>query len=649
LEANLPLIKTKLGLTSGQETLENIATFMASRTNISRQEILDSLNNQVKNIDGQTTKKADTKSPLSLIFEAIFFGKKSSQEQEQTVSKTKNYGTIKKSITEDQAKAINILRNADEKEANKYYFDTWLSQPEQINVRNYPENKLLSQTLGYSRLTPVNSTEAKKIRGCKDMVVKNQDRGTELLPDYDGSYQVGDYGLEQKYCSVLAGLNGRPLSNKDLTDPEALKNGAVQNGADLYLTIDKNIQKKAEQVLEEAVAGNTNNIGSPKDGCIMVMEASTGKILAMASYPSFDPNYYSDYLNSNSKTIVNSCTRNDFEVGSVMKPLTVAAALNLKQTNYVENGEVKGVDAGFKFTDYDSDGKPYRNGTDTIKIKNARNFSWKDFGQIGLKEIIRDSINTGIGEVVDKMGNKAIKEYFLDKLEFGHYGEDDPNLLNFAGDMNGNTQSFETDINCVYCYAAKGFGQGFSISVLQLVRAYTAIANGGNMTQPQIVEKIQCSDGTKDDLDGNKGSCIPENTKLNAKSQKPVFTKITADLVTSYMLAANEEGFLGGGPTKAMVDGYRVAIKSGTAQVSRPIILANGDTKPCSQDCNTMRGIYDHTMIGFNTGASRYIVMIKLAEPKPGQIDNFSSTTLAPYFADMVKYTLEYLGIPKER
>ena len=656
LEANIPIIKAKLNLKTDQETVIHIADFVASRTNISRQELIEAITIQLKNLDQSNSqtkdqaKKSETKNPINLIWEAIFLGKKPKVEEGQDLDKnttqtqnnnrTKNYGTLKKNITEDQAKAINLLRSSEDKTADIYYFDSWLSQPEQINVRSYPEGKLMSQTLGYGMLNPVNSTEAKKVSGCKDMVVKNQERGTELLPNYDGSYQVGNYGIEQKYCSTIAGLNGKPIANKDLTNQEIIKNQNVQNGADIYLTIDKNIQKKAESILEEAVTTNTNNIGSPKDGCIMVMEASTGRILAMASYPSFDPNFYADYLKSNGKSIINSCTRNDFEVGSVMKPLTVAVALNEKSTD---------INAGFRYTDYDSDGKPYKNGEDTIKIKNARNFSWRSLGTVGLKEMIRDSINTGIAEIVDKMGNKLIKDYFLDKLQFGRYGEDDSNLLNFAGDMNGNTQSFETDINCVYCYAAKGFGQGFSISVLQLVRAYTAIANGGNLVQPQIVEKIQCGDGTKETLDGGNASCVSNSLKLKTNTQNPVFAKTTADLVTSYMLAANEEGFLGSGPTKAMVPGYRVAIKSGTAQVSRPITLANGETKPCSQDCNTQRGIYDHTMIGFNTGASRYIVMIKLAEPKPGQVDNFSSTTLAPFFSEMCRYTLEYLGVPKER
>jgi cell division protein FtsI/penicillin-binding protein 2 len=114
------------------------------------------------------------------------------------------------------------------------------------------------------------------------------------------------------------------------------------------------------------------------------------------------------------------------------------------------------------------------------------------------------------------------------------------------------------------------------------------------------------------------------------------------------MIAAAEEGYLGEGPTKATVPGYKIAVKSGTSQVSRPIIGENGKVSPCDQNCNTARGIYDHTFVGYNTGNSRYIVYLKLAEPRPGVVDNFASSTLSTHFSELMKSTLNYLNIPKE-
>jgi cell division protein FtsI/penicillin-binding protein 2 len=637
LKLNLAAIKQNLGLQSDQQTLSAISVYVASRTNISSQDILNSLTSGTNAVENNSdTKKQDN--PWSLIFTSIFNQKKP-EEKPPTPTKKLAYYSLKKEITQDQSSAIDKLRE-DELADKTYLFTTWLSQAEQITIRSYPEGRLLAQTIGYSPANPVNSTEANSRKNCRDMVQKNQDRETEI--GEFGSYQIGSYGIEQRYCSELGGLNGRSLGNTDLTNPEAIKNQTVQNGANLYLTIDKNIQKKTEQVLEQAVTQNTNETGGPKDGCAMVMEAGTGKILAIASYPAFDPNNYADYFASNPKSVVNNCTGNDYEVGSVMKPLTVASSITNKQ-----NGG-DGVDINYSFVDYDEDGKEYKDADKKIYIQNAKNYSWKKFGYIGLKEVIRDSINTGIANIVEVTGNKVIKDFFLDKLEFGHYGDPDYNLPNFAGSINGDTQSFDADTYCEFCFTNKAFGQGFSISPLQLMRAYTALANDGNLVQPQWLEKIQCMDGSTETLT-QRASCVSDESHLRDTELKPVFNKKATDATTGFMLAASEEGYLGNGPTKAMVEGYRIAIKSGTAQVSRPIVQQNGKILPCDATCNTKRGIYDHTLIGYNTGNSRYIVMIKLAEPNPGVIENFSSTTLPTFFSDIMKYTLEYMSVPKER
>lgn len=543
------------------------------------------------------------------------------------------YSLLQKEATEEQKNAI--LNMKQDKSLDKIYgFSLWLGV-EEVNVRTYPEEKLLAQTVGYTPKYQMDATEAKKREGCKVMVEQNQARKTDMI----SGYQVGDRGIEEKYCSVLGGLNGKRINNQDLTNEEKIRDQVVVDGADVYLTIDKNIQRKAESVLEEAVRKNTNQKGAPKDGCVMVMEANSGKILALASYPSFDPNYYSEYDNNNPNSFRNSCTSNDYEVGSVVKPLTVAIGLQLGQTNTKENGKEEGITPNYKFEDFDEKGKPYKDGDNTIYIKNANSFSWKKFGKIGLKEILRDSINTGIADIVDKIGNKNLKQYFLEKLEFGNSA----NLINFPGDTNGNTSSFYSEANCVYCYAAKGFGQGFSISALQLVKAYTSIANDGKLVQARLIDKIQCGNNFQK-------TCDSTNTILeNEPKANQIFSKQVADQVTDYMVSTTDEGYLDEGPTKASVTGYKIASKSGTAQVSRPIVSNDGKpSKPCDQNCNTARGIYDHTFIGYNTGSTKYIVMIKLAEPRPGLVENFASTTLGVYFSEMMRYTLTYLDVPKE-
>ena len=540
------------------------------------------------------------------------------------------YAILQKEVSEDQKIAVESLKQ-DRVSDRKYGFSLWLGI-EEANVRTYPEGKLLAQTIGYTPKFPMPTDDAKRRQGCKSMVEQNQTRSTVLA----SGYQVGDRGIEELYCSILGGVNGRKINNAELTNPDKVRQNTVIDGANVHLTIDRNLQKKAENILEEAVKANTNGNGSPRDGCVMVMEASTGKILAMASNPSFDPNFYSEYYKNNPNSFRNSCTSNDYEVGSVMKPLTVAVGLQVSQ-NYTDDNRYVGFNSNYTFEDWDKKGKPYKDGTNTIYIKNASGNSWKDFGKIGAKEILRDSINTGIADMVDKIGNKNLRQFFLDKIEFGS----NAGMLNLPGDTNGNVSSFFGEKDCVYCYAAKGFGQGFSISALQLAKSYTALTNSGTMINPTIIDKIKCSNF--------QNNCVPDDLKPDNKPIQ-VFTKQVADKVVDYMVATADEGFKNAGPTKASVNGYKIALKSGTAQVSRPIITPEGKTIACSQDCNTQRGIYDHTLIGYNAGtSSRYIVLIKLAQPRPGEISNFATTTLSPFFGEMMKYTLEYLNIPKDR
>ncbi len=576
------------------QNLQQVAELVAARTNISLTEVFQKFENEIKK------------------------------------PKPNRYAILQKETTEEQKLAVETLKQ-DREIDRQYGFSLWLGV-EEANVRIYPEGKLLAQTIGYTPRFNMDYVEASKRSGCSQMVNQNQIRGT----DSTAGYQVGDRGVEEKYCSILGGLNGRKIGNQDLTNPDKLKQNSVIDGANIHLTVDRNIQKKAESVLEEAVKANTNGNGAPRDGCVLVTEAATGKIMALASYPSFDPNYYSYYYKNNPNSFRNSCTSNDYEVGSVIKPLTVAVGLQVGQ-GFTEDQRYPGVSQNYKFEDYDERGKPYKDGNGTLYFKNASSRTWKKFGQIGIKEILRDSINTGIADIVDKIGTKNMRQFFVDKLEFGA----GRGAINIPGDTNGNVDSFYTDKDCIYCFAAKGVGQGFSIPALQLVKAYSALANGGSMVNPVVVDKVKCASFQHD--------CLPDNLKPENSSNQ-VFSKNVADKVVDYMVATADEGFQANGVNKAVVAGHKIAIKSGTAQVSRPIELDNGKTSPCDQTCNTNRGIYDHTLIGFNTNpTNRYIVLIKLAEPRPGVVNNFATDTLSPFFVEMMKYTVEYLNIPKDR
>ena len=540
---------------------------------------------------------------------------------------------VQKFIDSTQKQAVDYLRSSELfAQSGIASFSPWLGV-ENIESRIYPENQLLSSTLGFATRSPVTAEEALKIDGCQDMVKDNQARGTSYL----GQYNIGYYGLEQKYCSVLAGLNGRQVLSQEIGSKKEGQ-ARVVNGANIYLTVDRNLQRSAEQTLQELVKNNTNSKGGPKDGSILIMEVKTGKILAMASYPSFDPNRYED---ASASAFRNSVTSVDYEVGSVMKPLTIAATRNEWENGAKDgNGKNIGIPADWSFDDYDSKGKPYqeRNGT-IYYIRNSQNFSYRGRGKQNLSNVLRDSINTGIAQLLsDGMPNSKLQQYITQQYRIGQ-----PTQLSLPGDGGGDVRQLDTNLNSSFTYATFGFGQGFTMSPIQLARAYTAIANNGKIVEPYLVDKIVYGDNTVDDGTG-------ENSIIKHKQPQQVISEKVAKEVTGYLVNVLDQGYLGQKSSKGEVSGYSVAGKTGTSQVGRI-----DNAKLCAldeniYDCNTRLGIYDHTFIGYGPAPDpQVLVLIKLSEPSPGNVNNFAENTLGPSFSSTMKNTLEYLGVPKDR
>lgn len=542
---------------------------------------------------------------------------------------------LAKDISNDQRQNLEFIKTSDIN--REYNFQYWLGLTEKLK-RSYTENKLLAATIGYSPSYFASPEDiSNTLKDCQKMVVDNLARGTENL-----EYMIGVYGIEQKYCSELGGLNGKRYFGATNGD----QNTPVQNGADIYLTIDKNLQKKAEEVLEKAVAQTTNAKGGPKDGTAIILDPKTGKILAMASYPSFDPNNYQKAWNDSPTAFRNVATSVDYEVGSVIKPLTVAASLNAYEANTQVNGDRKGVNADFKFKDY-TKGKVYQelNGK-TLTISNAdgRVFG----GNLSLKEIIRDSINTGISDIVDKTGQTVIKDYFTQKYEFGQ-----DTKVNLPGDENGNITRFEKDFNCDFCYATFGFGQGFFVSPLQLMRAYTVFANEGSLVEPYLVDSIRYKDGRIDDGTNISSSIYKE------KSKKILTSGVTKN-VLGYMRAVIEEGFLGLETPNAKVPGYDCAGKTGTAEIATSVPIFDSQNKPvlndkgnqtyefCDYECNRKKGLYDNTFVGMCPSSNpQLMILVKLSQSNPGVVRNYAGSTVGKPFSELMSYSLGYLGIPK--
>lgn len=595
--------QTKISLTSTQNTANLSIDPLALKSVINK--------NKLKVEELTTGLAGNLNLSYSLVFDLI--------NQEISKDNPSRYVILVKGISEQQKKVASFLIDQSD---NKNRYFTWLGIRENI-TRSYPFGELLGSTLGYIPKYNVSREEGIKTE-CRQMIEENDQNGAPSL-----DYSIGYYGLEQKYCSTLAGRNGRTviLGNK-LNNEDSLP---AQNGSDIYLTLDLTMQQKAEEILAKVLKDNTNSNGKPRNASIVVLNPKTGKVLALASAPSFDPNLYGQ---GDISTYRNVATSEDYEVGSVMKPLTVAAALSEYEKGTTgSQGQRIGVPENWEKSDYDKNGKIYKelNGTE-LRISNSQNLSYSG-RKNNLKLVIRDSINTLISDITDTLGNIKLRDYFVNKFEFNK-----PTEATFAGGGNGNLSSLEKNMDCQYCFAQHGFGQGIAISTIQLARAYTALANKGQMVEPFIIEKIIDQNGKVDDGTNT-------NSILNRPAPKPIFTEQSAKLTTSYMQSVMDEGYLGQQIGKNNIPGYTVAAKTGTAQITRQY-----KGNPCDYTCNTEKGLFDHTLVGYGpTANSQVMIVIKISEPKPGVVTNFADTSLMPGFKEMMEFSLDYLKIPRDK
>jgi cell division protein FtsI/penicillin-binding protein 2 len=556
-----------------------------------------------------------------------------------------NYVPIKKYVDTTTKRAVEYLisppqnKLLNEKDSGRVIpFSFWLGI-DTVQLRSYPMNTMLSNITGF---VPNQQILRKELTGeCLQVAIENEKRETAR-----NQYTVGYYGMEQKFCKELSGLNGKKVFNKDKGLQREIANKAV-NGSSFYLTIDTNLQAKAEEVLTQAMRKNTSKLGAPTNGFVGVMEVKTGRLLAMAEAPMFNPNTNKYIYNNDFDNPFINVSGKAYEIGSVMKPLTVAVALNEYRTGQVdENGNRKGVNTDWKGGNFGTAGKTYvekkKDGTvlQTRLIQNAANYPY--YEPQSLSNILRDSINTGIADLVPTIGNETLKNYITDKYKFGTKtqtdlpGEDKANLLELKDEKN---------LYCEFCFANYGFGQGFAVSPLQLMRAYTPLANAGKLTEPYLYEKIV--DENNVTIDDGTG----EKSIIKRKAPEQVLDPTVARDVTNYMINTTTQGYHDDLSTALTLDGYTLAGKTGTSQIGN-VAKYTGEC-PGSQwyACNTVKGLYEHTYVGYGPGTDpQYIILVKLSEPRPGNgAENYAVKTLKDPIKDMAQYTFEYMKLPKDK
>jgi cell division protein FtsI/penicillin-binding protein 2 len=457
------------------------------------------------------------------------------QKEDYISEKLKNkdslFESLKDNLTEQQIQAIN------QQNLQGVYVGT-------KRQRYYPQGTLISNILGF--------------------VDKNGD---------------GQYGLEGYYDDVLKG-------QKSVLQGEKWSQGFLffsgnEKGADLNLTIDYNIQFMSEKLLKNAV----DSLGA-EGGQIIVADPGTGKIIALADYPNFDPNYYPDYAKKDWGIFKNSVTQELFEPGSAFKPITMAIGLELgkitPQTTYQDPGVIK------------------------IGGRSIYNYAKRTYpGNITMTQVLEKSINTGAVFVEEQISHNVFTDY-LDK--FGFFEKTNIDTQEVFSENKEMKKGY--DIN----YATASFGQGIEITPIQLVRAYCALINGGKLPKLYLVDKIT-----------ENGQTVTTQPEFS----DPIFSSKTSSQVTAMMVSVIENGY----SKMAKIPGYYLGGKTGTAQVS---YSALGINQPGYSEKTVQ------SFVGFGPAFSpKFVILVKLDNPNA----KTAEYSAMPVFHDLAKYIIDYWQI----
>lgn len=399
---------------------------------------------------------------------------------------------------------------------------------------------------------------------------------------YNGDKLEGRYGLEGFFESELAGQAGEYTFEKDASGrliPIADRSqSAVKDGSDLVLTIDRSIQFTACKSLKVWVQKAGGESGS-----VIIVDPKTGAILAMCNYPDYNPNEYNKVENIG--VYVNNAVSTPYEPGSVFKAITMAIGLDMGKVDPLTTYNDTGVEkiAGFE-------------------IKNSDK---KAHGLQTMTQVMEESLNTGVIYVARLAGIDAFREY-VNRFGFGKKTD-----IKLSQESVGNISSIKR--NSEIFMATASFGQGITVTPLQMVMAFSAIANGGNLMKPYLVEKIVKADGSEEVFK-------PESAGQVIKPQ-------TATTLSAMLASVVKYGHA----KKASVDGYYIAGKTGTAQVA-------------GKYGGYEEGRTIHTFVGYApVDKPRFVMLTKVDFPKNAL---WAESSAVPLFGEIAQYLLNYLKVP---
>ena len=402
------------------------------------------------------------------------------------------------------------------------------------------------------------------------------------LVGFVGLDSKGLEGIEYQYDTLLNGENHVWTAARDALGRQIAMGKVPFEKEDHYRNVVLTIDKSIQHVIETELSRGVEKWGA-KGGMVIAMNPLTGKILAITSYPTFNPNQFIQYR---SKTWRNRAVSDVFEPGSLFKVFLAAAAL--------EEKIIRSSDSFF-----------CENGSYTVYDRTIHDHS--KYGWLTFQQIIKFSSNIGASKVGEKMGRERFYRYI------SAFGFGEKTKIGLPGEGNGivHHPRYWTPV----ALDTISFGQGISVTGIQLVTALSAIANGGNLMKPRVVEKIM----------DEKGEVVQS---FQPEIVRRVISEETAKRVMALLKATTEKGGTGEG---AVPSGYEVAGKTGTAQKVDSLLGGYSEDR------------YTSGFMGFAPAEEPKLVLLVVVDEPQG--NNYGGVVAAPIFKAIMEKVLPYLQV----
>lgn len=402
---------------------------------------------------------------------------------------------------------------------------------------------------------------------------------------YRGDEFSGRYGLERYYDDVLSRDNSELYVNffAELFANLNVFSNKDRRSGHVVTSLEPSVQRYLEKVLKDV-----HTKWESRQTAGIIINPQDGSIYAMAVYPDFDLNHFRDV--EDIAIFSNPLVESVFEMGSIIKPITMASGLDsgavTPSTTYEDKGKLT-LD-GYTFANFDGKGR----------------------GVVNMQEVLNQSLNTGVAFVVRKMGKEVFREY-LHRFNIG-----EETGIDLPAESSGLIDNLDSprDIE----YATASFGQGIALTPVNTVQALSVLANGGRLVTPHVGKRIEYETGLSSDV------TFPEDGV-------PVIRPEASETITRMLVKVVDEALVEGTYSR---EHYSVAAKTGTAQIAKPGGGYHDDR-------------FLHSFFGyFPAYDAKYLIFLYTVEPRGVR---YASQTLTEPFSELTSFLINYYEVPPDR